>query len=61
MNTGEDLLSESPSEGNIGLTRGGGNRGSIGFEEGVKTMIMLTRPISKGDMSHPTKRGEVVI
>jgi hypothetical protein len=60
-NTGKDLLSEGPSKWNVLLTGGGGNRSSVGVEKGVKTMIVLTGPIGKGNMSHFKEGSEVMI
>ena len=61
LKTGEDLLSKCPSEGNESLTGGRGERGSIRGNKRVQTMIVMTRPIGEGNVSHFKEWSEMVI
>ena len=54
-------MSKCPSKWNVGLTGRGGRRGSVRVDKGVKTMVVLTGPVSKGNMSHFKKGGKMVI
>ena len=44
-------MSDGPSKWNVSLTGGGGNRGRIRFGERINAMIVLTRPIGKGNVT----------